>query len=338
MKTATALLLCSLTLAVHAGESKAPATFSNPLNESGPDPWMTYYEGSYYLAATTWGDETLGLTMRKADTIAGIKEAEAVQIFQDSTEDRCCNFWAPEFFLLDGPNGPRWYGYYTGGAEGTDFVRTQFQQVIESEDTDPMGPYTYKGKLVERNALDGTVLQLNGKMYAVYSVWNETQDLAIKEMSNPWTTVGEETTLSKPELDWERQDGTVNEGPIALQRDGRTFIVYAASACWGPNYKLGLLEYTGGDPLDVASWHKYPEPVFQREDANSVYAPGHNTFFKSPDGTEDWIVYHANDEESDVCDMGRTPRIQRFGWNEDGTPDFGIPVSEDKELPVPSGE
>ena len=107
MKTATALLLCSLTLAVHAGETKAPATFSNPLNDSGPDPWMTYYEGSYYLAATTWGDETLGLTMRKADTIAGIKEAEAVQIFQDSTEDRCCNFWAPEFFLLDGPNGPR---------------------------------------------------------------------------------------------------------------------------------------------------------------------------------------------------------------------------------------
>jgi GH43 family beta-xylosidase len=276
--------------------------------------------------------------MRKADTIAGIKKAEPVQIFQDSTEDRCCNFWAPEFFLLDGPNGPRWYGYYTGGATGDDFVQTQFQHVIESEGTDPMGPYHYKGKLVERNALDGTVLQLDSKMYAVYSVWNETQDLAIKEMSNPWTTVGEETTLSRPELDWERQDGTVNEGPVALQRNGRTFIVYAASACWGPNYKLGLLEYRGGDPLDVKSWHKYPDPVFQREDANGVYAPGHNTIFKSPDGTEDWIVYHANDNESDVCDMGRTPRIQKFGWKEDGTPDFGIPVSTETKLAVPSGE
>ena len=318
--------------------AESTATFTNPLNDGGPDPWMTYYDGHYYLAATTWGDASLGLTMRKAKTIAELKQAEPVQIFQDSTPDRCCNFWAPEFFLLDGPNGKRWYGYFTGGAAGDDFVNTQFQHVIESAGTDPMGPYTYKGKLVERNALDATVMELNGTLYAVYSVWNATQDLAIKEMSDPWTTVGEETTLSQPTLDWERQDGTVNEGPVALHRDGRTFIVYAASACWGPNYKLGLLEHTGGDPLDVASWKKYPDPVFERNDANGVYAPGHNTFFKSPDGTEDWIAYHANDKESDVCDMGRTPRIQKFTWNADGTPNFGEPVAETTELPVPSGE
>ena len=313
-------------------------TFTNPLNDSGPDPWMTYYEGWYYLAATTWGDASLGLTMRKARTIAELKNAEPVQIWQDSTEDRCCNLWAPEFFLLDGLNGPRWYGYFTGGAAGMDFVNTQFMQVIESAGTDPMGPYTYKGKLVERNALDGTVLELGGKMYAVYSVWNKTQDLAIKEMSSPWETVGEETTLSQPTLPWEIQDGTVNEGPIPLYRDGKTFIIYAASACWGPNYKLGMLTYQGGNPLKVESWLKHPEPVFQRDDAAGVYAPGHNTFFKSPDGTEDWIVYHANDKETDVCDMGRTPRIQKFTWNEDGTPNFGTPVSESTELAVPSGK
>ncbi len=126
---------------------------------------------------------------------------------------------------------------------------------------------------------------------------------------------------------------------MALQRDGKTFIVYAASACWGPNYKLGLLEYTGGDPLDAGSrGTSTPNRVFQRADENSVFAPGHNTFFKSPDGTEDWMAYHANDLESDVCDMGRTPRIQKFTWNEDGTPNFGTPVSKKAELTVPSGE
>ncbi|MGK2927322.1 MAG: glycoside hydrolase family 43 protein [Lysobacterales bacterium] len=314
------------------------ATFTNPLNDSGPDPWMTWYEGHYYLAATTWGEADVGLTMRKARSVEELKNAEPVQIWQDDTADRCCNFWAPEFFLLDGPNGPRWYGHFTGGASGTDFVQTQFMHVIESAGTDPMGPYTYKGKLVERNALDGSVLQLDGKLYAIYSVWNETQDLAIKEMSNPWTTVGEETTLARPELPWERQDGTVLEGPVALRRDGKTFIVYAASACWGPNYKLGMLTFAGGDPLDAASWVKHPEPLFQRADDRGVFAPGHNTFFKSPDGTEDWLVYHANDLESDVCDMGRTPRMQKFTWNEDGTPSFGIPVATSMPLAVPSGE
>ena len=316
--------------------SPVQATFTNPLNDGGPDPWVTWYEGNYYLAATTWGDAAVGLTMRRAATIAELKKAEPVQIWQDATPERCCNFWAPEFFLLDGPNGLRWYGYFTGGAAGEDYVRRQFMHVIESEGTDPMGPYHYMGKLVERNALDATVLQLNDKLYAVYSVWNETQDLAIMEMSSPWETVGEEVTLSKPTYPWEVQTHTVNEGPVAIHHEGRTFMVYAASACWGPDYKLGLLELVGGDPLDVESWFKYPEPVFERADDRGVFAPGHNTFFKSPDGTEDWMAYHANDEETDVCDMGRTPRIQKLTWNEDGTPNFGIPASESMELSVPS--
>ena len=311
-------------------------TFTNPLNDSGPDPWMTWYDGHYYLAATTWGDASVGLTMRNATTINGLKEAEPVQIWQDDTENRCCNFWAPEFFLLDGPNGRRWYGYFTGGAAGDDYVNTQFMHVIESASTDPLGPYTYKGKLVERNALDGTVLRLEDNLYAVYSVWNETQDLAIRKMTSPWETIGEEVTLSRPTYDWERQTGTVNEGPVALQRDGNTWIVYAASACWGPDYKLGILTYLGGDPLDSNSWSKSPEPVFERADERGVFAPGHNTFFTSPDGTENWMAYHANDEESDVCDMDRTPRIQKFTWNDDGTPNFGIPVAESTRLAVPS--
>jgi GH43 family beta-xylosidase len=67
-----------------------------------------------------------------------------------------------------------------------------------------------------------------------------------------------------------------------------------------------------------------------------VFAPGHNTFFSSPDGTEDWMAYHANDKESDVCDMGRTPRIQKFTWNDDGTPNFGTPVAAGEPLAVPS--
>lgn len=344
---AAALLLAVQACASDTAEPPQPpeppppppaGTFRNPLNNSGPDPWMTYYNGNYYLAATTWGGASAGLTMRKASTIAGLKAAEPVQVFQDATPSRCCNYWAPEFFLLDGPNGRRWYGYFTGGAAGSDFVRTQFVHVIESAGLDPMGPYTYKGRLVERNALDASVMQLNGRLFAIYSVWNATQDMAIREMSSPWQTTGPEVVFSRPTLAWERQDGNVNEGPIALQRNGRTFIIYAASACWGPNYKLGMLEYNGGDPLSAASWVKHPQPVFQRSDANGVFGPGHNTFFKSPDGTEDWIVYHANHGAGDGCDMGRTPRIQKFTWNPDGTPNFGVPLPTITDIPVPSGE
>jgi hypothetical protein len=130
----------------------------------------------------------------------------------------------------------------------------------------------------------------------------------------------------------------VNEGPVPLYHNDQTFVIYSASACWTPDYKLGMLIYNGGDPLSTASWIKYPEPVFQRSDGNGVFAPGHNGFFKSPDGTEDWIVYHANDSVNGACDGGRTTRVQKFAWNDDGMPNFGVPVSESEEITAPSGD
>jgi GH43 family beta-xylosidase len=327
----------ALTATVSPSAVPTAATFRNPLNNSGPDPWMTYYDGNYYLAATTWGGDSTGLTMRKASTIADLKTATPVRIWQDSTASRCCNYWAPEFFLLNGPNGTHWYGYFTGGASGNNFTANQHIHVIESTGTDLMGSYTYKGQLVSRVALDGSILQLNGSLYAIYGVWDSAQNIYIQAMSNPWTTTGKGVKISSPTYSWEKQVGNINEGPVALQHDDKTFIIYSASACWGPDYKLGMLTYTGTDPLSASSWTKNSTAVFQRSDANSVFAPGHNNFFKSPDGTEDWIIYHANSSINGSCDMNRTPRIQKFTWNSDGTPNFGTPVSTSTDMVVPSG-
>lgn len=112
-------------------------------------------------------------------------------------------------------------------------------------------------------------------------------------MSNPWTLSGTRRLLSAPTYGWETAGGAVNEGPEVLQRNGKTFIIYSASHCSTPDYKLGMLTYNGGDPLQSSSWVKSPNPVFQRSDANGVFAPGHGNFFTSPDGTESWMAYHA---------------------------------------------
>lgn len=332
---------CSLNSDVDATPDVAtsePATFRNPLNASGPDPWMTYYEGHYYLATTTWGDAKAGLSLRKAATIDDLKKTPPTTIYTDTTPSRCCNFWAPEFFLLDGPNGKHWYGYYTAGTQTC--CDGQRIHVVESAGTDLMGPYTYRGELADAQggwAIDGSILQLDGGLYLLFSSWvGDQQSLFIAPMSDPWTVNGKRVLISAPEYDWEMEKGYVNEGPVALQRDGKTLIVYSASACWGSGYKLGMLAYTGGDPLTAAAWKKAEKPVF--EGANGVYAPGHNNFFKSPDGTEDWMIYHANTSAYGACDMNRTPRIQKITWNADGTPNFGSPIATDSDVVVPSGE
>lgn len=330
----------TLSMAYGQSDEAESGILRNPLNAyGGPDPWLQYYDGNYYLATTTGRSN---LIMRMSPTLAGLKTATPVEIYAETDPSRCCNMWAPEFYLLEGADGElHWYYYYSAGTSGT--LDNQRTHVLESEGTDPMGPYTYKARIYDPTndvwAIDGSILQLEDDLYFLFSSWvGPNQNLFIAPMSNPWTISGRRVLLSQPEYDWERSGANVNEAPVALYHDDDVFIIYSASYCVTPDYKLGMLTYLGGDPLDRDSWEKYPEPVFQRSDENGVYGPAHNGFFMSPDGTENWIVYHANDTDEGGCDDRRNTRVQRFTWNDDGTPNFGIPVSIEEEIAAPSGD
>jgi len=83
----------------------------------------------------------------------------------------------------------------------------------------------------------------------------------------------------------------------------------------------------GGDPLNANDWAKSSTPVFITNAAAGAFGPGHNGFFVSPDDTEDWIIYHENPQSGLGCGDSRNPRMQKFTWNADGTPNFGSPVA-----------
>ena len=185
----------------------------------------------------------------------------------------------------------------------------------------------------------------------IWSGWegdvNGQQNIYIAGMKNPWTIEGERVKISSPELKWETIGDlnnpndvphvNVNEGPVALLHGTKLFIVYSASGCWTDDYCLGMLTFTGkSNLLDQKAWKKSPEPVFKKKPENGVYAPGHNSFFTSPDGKESWILYHANSAPGQGCGRFRSPRAQEFTWKSDGSPDFGEPVRPDIPLPVPS--
>jgi GH43 family beta-xylosidase len=315
-------------------------TFTNPLSLHGPDPYLTYYNGNYYLVTTTWN---MTITMRRSPTLAGLKTASDVVVMNlSSFPNACCNMWAPEIHLLTGPNGTRWYLYFTAGQNIANYLGTQRIHVLESSGLDPMGPYTFKADMLDPTQnntweLDGSILQLNGQLYLMGTFYNGSQPAFIRPLSNPWTASGTRRILVSPTLSWETVGGAVAEGPEALQHNGRTFVIYSASHCSTPDYKMGMLTYNGGDPLLSSSWTKSANPVFQRSNANSVYGPGHGNFFVTPSG-EDWMAYHANASTSGGCDMNRTTRVQRFSWNADGTPNFGTPLSLSTQITPPAGE
>jgi GH43 family beta-xylosidase len=129
----------------------------------------------------------------------------------------------------------------------------------------------------------------------------------------------------------------VNEGPVALIHKDRMFVFYSASGCWTDSYCIGMVEFKGKkDLLDSSVWKKNPEPFFKGDPEAGVYSPGHNSFFRSPDGKENWILYHANSSPGQGCGKFRSPRAQKFTWKKDGTPDLGKPVRTDIPVKLPA--
>jgi GH43 family beta-xylosidase len=153
-------------------------------------------------------------------------------------------------------------------------------------------------------------------------------------MTNPWTLQGERTALEVSGFG----DVPVREGPEFLMHGDTVYLVYSMCGASTPDYRLSALVAKVGDDLSsAASWTQYPKLLLARVDQNSVWGPGHNYFFKSPDGTQDWIAYHGKTSTKDTYG-DRSTRAQPIRWRADGTPDFGIPVSYDDPVPVPSGE
>ncbi|HEY7353862.1 MAG TPA: glycoside hydrolase family 43 protein [Terriglobales bacterium] len=341
------LLLTTLTIAPFAS---GQSTFTNPLLPTGPDPWVEFHEGTYYYMNTTG----MNLTLWKTHNMADLKSAPKKVVWTPPESGPYSHeIWAPEIHFLSG----KWYIYFAADAKTN---QTHRIWVIENASADPFeGNWSLKGKLADPTdkwAIDGSVFEDQGRLYFIWSGWegdvNGTQSIYIARLQNPWTVGGQRARISTPDYPWEKvgdippqlKEGNpphidVNEGPEVLKHDGKVFLVYSASACWTDNYALGMLTAdSGADLLDPAVWKKSSEPVFQQSPENGVYATGHNSFFKSADGKEDWILYHANSKPGQGCGSHRSPRAQPFTWNPDGTPNFGVPIPAGKPLPRPSGE
>jgi GH43 family beta-xylosidase len=316
-------------------------TFTNPLLETGPDPWVVWWKGFYYYSNSTGKD----LTLRRTADITDLRAAQTKVLWvPDPGHPWSHELWAPELHRWNN----KWYIYFAADAGENASHRIY---VVENESDDPMeGTWNLKGKISDSSdkwAIDATTFELKGEHYLVWSGWegdkDGEQDLFIAHMSNPWTIDSPRTLISKPTYPWEElgdlpgRHVNVNEGPEILLHGNRVFLVFSASGCWTDSYTLGVLE-TNADAnfLNGKSWTKLDHPFLSTDPFAAAFGPGHNGFFKSPNGQEDWIIYHANPEPGQGCGNFRSPRIQRFTWNADGTPNFDKPVPLGQPLNKPA--
>lgn len=318
------------------------ATFANPIAE-GADPWVTRHKGQYLWC---FSEGNRGISVWVSDKLTSIGTRHVVwQAPESGPFSR--EVWAPEMHFLD----DRWHIYFaTSNGEN----KNHLAYVLVSKHDNPLGPYQIEGPFATGDGADGrspniwaidmTVLEHAGKRYAIWSGWDkpgsDRQFLYIAPMENPRKLAGPRVLLCANDTYlWERtaeREGSrgLNEGPEILQHKGRTFLTYSCGASWNRTYKLGMLELTGSDPLDPASWKKNPEPVFAS--AGPVIGVGHSTFVPSPDGSEVWHVYHSKMDNRDG--WRRAISIQPVAFKGDGFPDFGRPVACGTPLPLPAGQ
>ena len=322
-KLLVAALIALAPVATWTAYASAP-TFTNPTLPGGPDPWVVREGGTYYYL------NTLGnrIDIWKTRDITDLAHATRRTVWTPpETGPNSFSIWAPELHRIDGA----WYIYYTASERGHDDDMHRGIFVLENRNDDPtVGAWRNRGRLLTRhNGIDGTTFAYKGRRYFVYSPYvGPDSDLAIVRMSNPWTLIGPEVIIARPDKSWEKQGGRqILEGPEFLEGPkGNLFLTYSASACWSDDYALGLLSAApGSDPLDPAAWSKGPEPVLAKSARTNVYATGHNGFFTSPDGKEHWIIYHGNTGADRKCTAGRAPRIQKFEFDAGGRPVFGEP-------------
>lgn len=309
----------------------------NPLVSQRADAQVCrHHDGLYYMTASV--PEYDRLVIRRAPTIAGLASAEEAVVWRRPAKGKLGgHIWAPELHHFDG----RWYIYFAAGNSDEVFrIRTY---VLVNSARDPLDPgWSLLGELNtpwDTFNLDSTVYTHKGTRYLIWAQGEPgiatNSNLYIAPLATATTLARRPARLTVPTLPWEIQGFKVAEGAAVLNRNGRLFLTYSASAT-DARYALGLL--TADEDADIMSpesWTKSPEPVFTSSPITSVYGPGHNSFTVD-EQDRDILVYHGRDYEriegDPLYDPNRHTRVQRIYYRPDGTPDFGIPVGNG---PVP---
>jgi GH43 family beta-xylosidase len=286
------------------------ATFRERRPFPGQDPWVVAHDGALLLVQAAGGNRRI-VVKRFTDFERMDRNTETVIWAPSGPGSHARHVWAPELHNIDG----RWYVYFAASDGRSANHRTY---VIVADD--PLGPYRALGKVCDPShdfwAIDLTVFGHAGGLYAVWSGWEGPDDgfpqnLYIAPMANPWTISAERRCLSRPQHGWEMSVAPVNEGPEMIRPPGsrRLFVLYAADASWTQAYKMGLLEWTGGDVTDPASWQKLPRPFFT--------GGGHGCVVDTPAGAR--LVYHRK-LSGDPGWGDREIRWAPLAWDANGYP------------------
>lgn len=337
-------------------------SYENPLVERRADPDVTlgddgwyYFTSSYPMTNASDPEGYDRVILRRAKTIAGLKDAEEVSIWDESsTPDYNRYIWAPELQKI----GNDWYVLFTAARKGgvwdirptvLKYTGGEFtgDKVMDAANWSLLGQVKAAAgdtQAFTSFSLDMTAFEQNGRHYLVWAEKPGASTLRMGEIDpqDPTQLISASILLAAPTQAWERNDEQnqqVDEGPAVIHHDGKVYISFSASTV-DRHYAVGLLAADeGADLMDPASWTKTGYPLLTTDDVPGQMGPGHNSFTVDQWGNPVMVFHSRTQDDSSqpgeatdegLYDPRRHARATTVHFDVDGDPVFNM--SADEEL------
>ena len=301
-----------------------PAYYTNPVfDQYMADPFVLQHDGHYYAYGTgSLSPDGWPFPVLHSTDLVNWQPRGWALIPPGGDE-----FWAPEVAYHEGI----FYMYYSAhGIDGKD------HQLRVATQTNPLGPFQDAGKILVPDqpfTIDAHPFRdQDGQWYLFYSQDFLTMDdpyrvgtgIVVDRMLDMLTLAGEPRVVIRPHADWQLfkaqrsmygaiYDWHTIEGAALRFHTGRYYCFYSGGAWEQDNY--GISYVVADHVLGPYSLPAGNEQILLRSVPGHVIGPGHNSFTRSPNSNQEYIVYHAWDPDM----TARRMSIDKLEW-EDGTP------------------
>lgn len=270
-------------------------TYENPF-AGGSDPFAMLDDNGWYYVYTS------GLHLYRSKDLVNYEDLG--KFYEEKEEDWFDRYEsAPECYKFGG----RYYIFYTPNEKYNPTGELENGRVAVLVGDSPEGPF---GDYLGRPLFDPGYAVIDAHVYhedgRYYLYWSRTcyhhpvgpDDLEESwiygcEMKSDFTgLIGTPRLMTRPEQEWEGRTVPAhkrrwNEGMFVLKHGDTYYMTFSSDTF--EDYAVGYA--TAKHPL--GPWTKAEEnPILEGHPEIGVYAPGHNSFVWSKDGTELFMVYH----------------------------------------------
>jgi GH43 family beta-xylosidase len=325
-------------------------TYSNPFwPHNFPDPFLLKVRGRYFAYATEAEENPAsGSSVFPILTSTDMVSWHEVGKAMPALSMPYYRYWAPEVTEYNG----QFFLYYAVHTE--EFVSSIRVAVAER----PQGPFIDSGHDLTSFqtpwAIDPHVFRdQDGQWYLYMTIeyLDSAQGFvgsgnAVDRLLNPFTLQGNLTRVTPPSQAWQlfeaqRQlkggiDWYTVEGPTVIKHRGRYYEMFSGGCYYRDNYAVSYA--TSDTPMGNAgmhdiSWQDWQgtteQAVLIQGDRKHFISPGHNSLVLGPNNAEQYIAYHAIQQDMRV----RVACLDRLFWHGD---DLWTPAPTHTPQPAPS--